>query len=155
MEISHTLVNDIIQKGIEAGTKRGFPVAIAFVDENGRTRGVIRHADALWVTPEFAGLAGCCVGLNQINLHVPVGLGRGDAIPVVLSINGKSSNTVGRSATPPIASRAVLLLTTAAQATMAMRRMDVLPPAINRARRPCRPAAGRSARATISRRLCS
>jgi uncharacterized protein GlcG (DUF336 family) len=54
MEISHTLVNDVIQKGIEAGTKRGFPVAIAFVDENGRTRGVIRHADALWVTPEFA-----------------------------------------------------------------------------------------------------
>ena len=54
MEITHKLVNDIIQKGIEAGSKRGFPVAIAFVDDNGRTRGVIRHADALWVTPDFA-----------------------------------------------------------------------------------------------------
>ncbi len=46
------------------------------------------------VTPDFAGLAGCCVGLNQINARVPVSVSRGDAVPVVLSINGKSSNTV-------------------------------------------------------------
>ncbi len=46
------------------------------------------------VTPEFAGLAGCCVGLNQINVRVPVGVSRGNAIPVVLSLNGRSSNPV-------------------------------------------------------------
>lgn len=54
MELTHELINKIIQRGIEAGSKRGFQVACAVVDENGRTRGVIRHADALWVTPEFA-----------------------------------------------------------------------------------------------------
>jgi uncharacterized protein GlcG (DUF336 family) len=54
MELTHELVQQIIQRGIEAGLKRGFPVACAVVDESGRTRGVIRHGDALWVTPEFA-----------------------------------------------------------------------------------------------------
>ena len=42
--------------------------------------------------PDFAGLAGCCVGLNQINARVPAGVSRGNAVPVVLSISGKSSN---------------------------------------------------------------
>jgi len=54
MEITHQLVHDIIQRGIEAGGKRGFSVACAFVDGEGRLRGIIRHADALWVTPDFA-----------------------------------------------------------------------------------------------------
>ena len=54
MELSHTLVQEIILKGIEAGSERGFSVAVAVVDDAGRTRGVIRHDDALWVTPEFA-----------------------------------------------------------------------------------------------------
>jgi uncharacterized protein GlcG (DUF336 family) len=54
MELDHGLVNEIIQRGIQAGTARKFEVACAVVDGEGRTRGVIRHADALWVTPEFA-----------------------------------------------------------------------------------------------------
>jgi uncharacterized protein (TIGR03437 family) len=47
------------------------------------------------VTPQdfFAGLAGCCVGLNQINLRVPLGVSSGNAVPVVLNIGGQSSNT--------------------------------------------------------------
>jgi uncharacterized protein (TIGR03437 family) len=45
------------------------------------------------VIPDFAGLAGCCVGLNQINARVPMGVSSGSAVPVVLSIGGKSSNT--------------------------------------------------------------
>jgi uncharacterized protein (TIGR03437 family) len=45
------------------------------------------------VIPDFAGLAGCCIGLNQINVRVPVGVSRGNAVPVVVSISGKSSNT--------------------------------------------------------------
>jgi len=44
------------------------------------------------VVPEFAGLAGCCVGLNQINARIPVGVTRSDAVPVILNIGGKSSN---------------------------------------------------------------
>jgi uncharacterized protein GlcG (DUF336 family) len=54
MEITHQLINDIIQKGIAIAEKRGFSIACAFVDGEGRLRGVIRHADALWVTPDFA-----------------------------------------------------------------------------------------------------
>jgi uncharacterized protein GlcG (DUF336 family) len=54
MELTHVLVQQIIERGIAAGLQRGFPVAVAVVDGEGRTRGVIRHDDALWVTPEFA-----------------------------------------------------------------------------------------------------
>jgi len=54
MELDHKLVEQIIQRGIEAGLSRKFELAVAVVDAEGRTRGVIRHADALWVTPEFA-----------------------------------------------------------------------------------------------------
>jgi uncharacterized protein (TIGR03437 family) len=43
--------------------------------------------------PAFAGLAGCCVGLNQINVQVPLGVSSGNAVPVVLNIGGQSSNT--------------------------------------------------------------
>jgi len=43
--------------------------------------------------PDFAGLAGCCVGLNQINVRVPAGVSSGNAVPVVLTIGGQSSNT--------------------------------------------------------------
>jgi uncharacterized protein GlcG (DUF336 family) len=54
MELNHKFVDQIIQRGIEAGTSRKFEVACAVVDAEGRTRGVIRHSDALWVTPDFA-----------------------------------------------------------------------------------------------------
>jgi uncharacterized protein (TIGR03437 family) len=45
------------------------------------------------VIPDFAGVSGCCVGLNQINARVPFGVTSGSAVPVVLNIGGKSSNT--------------------------------------------------------------
>lgn len=54
MRLTHELVDQIIRRGIDAGLKRGFQVACGVVDGDGRTRGVIRHDDALWVTPEFA-----------------------------------------------------------------------------------------------------
>jgi uncharacterized protein GlcG (DUF336 family) len=54
MELDHKLVEQIIQRGIDAGIARKFEVACAVVDGEGRSRGVIRHAGALWVTPEFA-----------------------------------------------------------------------------------------------------
>jgi len=44
------------------------------------------------VVPDFAGLAGCCVGLNQINARLPTNVSLGNAVSVVLTISGKSSN---------------------------------------------------------------
>jgi uncharacterized protein (TIGR03437 family) len=44
--------------------------------------------------PDFAGQAGCCVGLNQINARIPNGVSPGNAVPVVLSVGVQSSNTV-------------------------------------------------------------
>ena len=57
------------------------------------TVGVTLTIGGINVIPDFAGLSGCCVGLNQINVRVPAGVGSGSAVPVVLNIGGKSSNT--------------------------------------------------------------
>jgi len=54
MEFSHELVEATIRHGIEAALKRNFFVACGIVDASGRTCGVIRHAKALYVTPDFA-----------------------------------------------------------------------------------------------------
>ena len=45
------------------------------------------------VSPDFAGLSGCCAGLNQINARIPANVMPGTAVPVVLSVSGASSNT--------------------------------------------------------------
>ncbi len=50
-------------------------------------------------TVQFSGEAPCCVGLNQINVTVPGGLppsviGNMNAVPVVLTIGGQTSNAV-------------------------------------------------------------
>ena len=49
-------------------------------------------------TVQFSGQTSCCVGLNQINVTVPAGAltGANDTnhVPVVLSIDGQTSNTV-------------------------------------------------------------
>jgi uncharacterized protein (TIGR03437 family) len=42
----------------------------------------------------FSGLAPGGVGLYQVNVQVPIGAPAGDAVPVILSIGGVSSNTV-------------------------------------------------------------
>jgi uncharacterized protein GlcG (DUF336 family) len=54
MQLTHELVMRIVQRGIDIGLKRGFFLAIAVVDPSGRARGVVRHDDALWVTPQLA-----------------------------------------------------------------------------------------------------
>ena len=50
--------------------------------------------DGIVVIPDFAGLAGCCVGLNQVNVLLPSNTRSANDIPVVLSIAGVKSNTV-------------------------------------------------------------
>ena len=42
----------------------------------------------------FSGLSGCCVGLNQVNFTIPAGSPTGNAVPVIVSVNGKQSNSV-------------------------------------------------------------
>lgn len=46
------------------------------------------------VIPEYAGLSGCCVGLNQLNFRLPMNVRRGDDIQVAIEIAGIRSNLV-------------------------------------------------------------
>ena len=48
--------------------------------------------DGISVEPTYAGLAGCCAGLNQINVRVPAGTRIANDIPVRLVISNKQSN---------------------------------------------------------------
>jgi uncharacterized protein (TIGR03437 family) len=50
--------------------------------------------DGIGAQVQFSGLAGCCVGVNQINVVVPSGIRAGTNVPVVVSIGGQQSNTV-------------------------------------------------------------
>jgi uncharacterized protein (TIGR03437 family) len=50
--------------------------------------------DGITMAPDFAGLAGCCVGLNQVNVRVPANTRSAAEIPVVLTIRGVASNRV-------------------------------------------------------------
>ncbi|MCC5351218.1 hypothetical protein LMQ05_13315, partial [Staphylococcus aureus] len=54
----------------------------------------ITNIDGITVTPDFAGLSGCCVGLNQVNVRLPADTRSASNIPVVLNIVGMSSATV-------------------------------------------------------------
>lgn len=54
MNITHTLVSQVFERGIELGKARGFQVSIAMVDAAGRTLGLLRHENGSWQTPEFA-----------------------------------------------------------------------------------------------------
>lgn len=56
--------------------------------------------DGVSVVPEFAGLSGCCVGENQVNVRIPDSTRSADGIPVVVSIGGKQSNPVTISVRP-------------------------------------------------------
>jgi uncharacterized protein (TIGR03437 family) len=50
--------------------------------------------DGITVIPDFAGLAGCCVGLNQLNIRLPANTRSSSNIPVVLIINHVASNAL-------------------------------------------------------------
>ena len=54
MQIPHKLVHDTFERAIAAGLERGHAVACAVVNGSGRQIGMLRHDDALWVTPEIA-----------------------------------------------------------------------------------------------------
>ena len=50
--------------------------------------------DSIAAEVQFSGLSGCCVGINQVNVRVPANARVSNAVPVVLFISGKQSNTV-------------------------------------------------------------
>jgi uncharacterized protein (TIGR03437 family) len=50
--------------------------------------------DGIGAQVQFSGLAGCCVGVDQINVVVPSGIRTGTNVPVVVNIGGQQSNTV-------------------------------------------------------------
>jgi uncharacterized protein (TIGR03437 family) len=50
--------------------------------------------DGVQVAPDFSGAAPNFVGLNQINVRIPANTRTASDIPVVLTINGKQSNSV-------------------------------------------------------------
>ena len=50
--------------------------------------------DGVRVLPDYAGLSGCCVGLNQVNFHLPAGTRSGAEIPIAVEIGGVRSNNV-------------------------------------------------------------
>ena len=50
--------------------------------------------DGINADVSFSGLAGCCVGLNQVNVVVPSGVRSGTNVPVIVSVSGQASNTV-------------------------------------------------------------
>jgi uncharacterized protein (TIGR03437 family) len=52
------------------------------------------NIDGLLVVPDSAGLAGCCVGLNLVNVRVPANSHTGDEISLQLSAGGRQSNVV-------------------------------------------------------------
>ena len=55
---------------------------------------VVVTIDGVSVNPEFAGLSGCCVGLNQVNVRIPASTRSAPDIPLVMSIGAKQSNPV-------------------------------------------------------------
>lgn len=59
--------------------------------------------DGIAVIPDFAGLAGCCVGINQVNVRIPANVRSANDTPVVLSVGGKQSNriTIAAAGAPP------------------------------------------------------
>lgn len=54
MTLKLEIVRRTIEMGIEEGARRGFNVAVGVVDASGRTLGVLRAEQALWVTPDLA-----------------------------------------------------------------------------------------------------
>jgi uncharacterized protein (TIGR03437 family) len=50
--------------------------------------------DGMAAQVQFSGLAGCCVGVNLINVLVPSGIRTGTTVPVIVSIGGQQSNTI-------------------------------------------------------------
>lgn len=58
------------------------------------TTPVTVFVDNIPIASEFAGLSGCCVGLNQVNFRIPSNVRISNSIPVRISIGGAASNTV-------------------------------------------------------------
>jgi uncharacterized protein (TIGR03437 family) len=59
----------------------------------------------------FAGLSGCCVGLNQLNVVIPAGAPSGPDLPVVLRAGGIASNVATIAVGQPSGSNPVPVIT--------------------------------------------
>ena len=55
---------------------------------------VLISVDGIETSPVFAGLAGCCVGLGQINFAVPGGVRTNTVVTVNINSGGRIANPV-------------------------------------------------------------
>lgn len=76
------------------GTTPAVPTGAVPTEASTAALDVSLAVDGIFVQPEFAGLAGCCVGLNQINFLVPDTVRTGISVSVVVNAGGRLSNPV-------------------------------------------------------------
>jgi uncharacterized protein (TIGR03437 family) len=76
------------------GTTPAAPTGALATEPSSVNQSVTLSVDGISVTPEFAGLSGCCVGLNQINFRVPAAVRTNTTVTVTLSAGGRIGNPV-------------------------------------------------------------
>ncbi len=76
------------------GTTPAVPTGAVPTEASAAALDVSLAVDGIFVLPEFAGLAGCCAGLNQINFLVPDTVRTGTSVTVIVNAGGRLSNPV-------------------------------------------------------------
>lgn len=76
------------------GTTPAVPTGALPTEASPANATVLLSVDGIEVTPDYAGLAGCCVGLNQVNFKVPAGVRTNTNVAVTINVGGRIGNPV-------------------------------------------------------------